>query len=397
MTTSPLRDVAQSLLDHRLAEIIESSMMRLIDDEPDYASTNLADLREQMERTLRLALARLAGEDIPSWLASAAYETGQLRANQGLELSSILHSFRIDLRVLWQAVIREGQDLGLTQDPAFVEALVQVWEAVEANIADVVEGYRYAADRANRRQEEVRAAAFDRLILEGERDESVVFEMSRILDLPTDGRYLCLVGNFRSPRPEILNSCLARLDQRSIRSHFSWVANELIGVVLLGENSVATTIRYLDELKRFTCGIFDVDGLDVVPRGLRLARTAIRGSNSAGFLLLRDRWTRAIATSDNELADSMIADVLAPIWALPSRAQEEFFETLQAFVSGDGTVADVAKRTFRHRNTVRKRFQELEDLTGLSLSRPRDITTLNVAFDIYKSRRSSQPVRAARI
>lgn len=390
MDAHPLRVVAQSLLDHRLPEIIESSMMRLIDDEPGYASTNLTELRNQMERTLQLALARLAGEEIPSWLASAAYENGQLRAHQGLELSSVLHSFRIDLRILWQAILQEGKELGFSHDQAFAESLLQVWEAVEANIADVVEGYRYAADRANRRLDEVRAAAFDRLILEGERDESVVFEMSRVLDLPVDGRYLCIVGNFRSPRPEILNSCLARLNQRSIRSHFNWVANELVGVVLLQDNSVITTIRYLEELQRFTCGVFDVQGLDAVPRGLRLARIATRGSTNSGILLLRHRWTLAMVTSDSELAESMIADVLSPIWSLPAHAREEIFETVEAFVSGDGSVADVAERTFRHRNTVRKRFQEIEELTGLSLSRPRDITTLNVAFDIYQSRRNAE-------
>ena len=393
MNPDLLRAVAQSLLDHRLSELTESSMMRLIDNEPDYASTNLPELRNQMERTLHLALARLAGGGIPSWLASAAYENGQLRANQGLELLSVLHSFRIDLRVLWQAIIREGEELGLADSRDFVESLVQVWEAVEANIADVVDGYRFAADRMNRRLDEVRAAAFDRLILEGEREESVVFEMSRILDLPADGRYRCIVGDFRSPRPEVLNSCVARLNQRSIRSHFNWVANELIGVVFLQDISVTTMVRYMEDLQRFTCGVFDVQGLEAVPRGLRLARTAIRGSNRPGILLLRDRWTFAMATSDSELADSMIADVLAPIWSLPAHDREAILETIEAFLAGDGSVADIAQRTFRHRNTVRKRLQATEELTGLSLSRPKDITTLNLAFDIYQSRQTSKPGR----
>jgi DNA-binding PucR family transcriptional regulator len=49
-------------------------------------------------------------------------------------------------------------------------------------------------------------------------------------------------------------------------------------------------------------------------------------------------------------------------------------------------VADISERTYRHRNTVRKRLQLLQDMTGLNLSLPRDVTTLSLAFDVYRER-----------
>src|SRR3954469_7797090 len=147
MGTDEIARVAQSVLETKVDHLVDMSMARLLEDEKGYQSINLADLRQQMQRTLTLALMRLSGQSIPPSLASAAYETGQLRAYQNLELSSVLHSFRIDLRVLWETLVEEAKALGVDASPQFLGGLVQVWEAVEANIADVVEGYRRAADR----------------------------------------------------------------------------------------------------------------------------------------------------------------------------------------------------------------------------------------------------------
>src|SRR3954454_15931201 len=94
MVTDEIGRVAQSLLETKVEHLIDLSVARLLEDETGYQSINLADLRQQMQRTLTLALMRLSGQSIPPSLASAAYETGQLRAYQNLELSSVLHSFR---------------------------------------------------------------------------------------------------------------------------------------------------------------------------------------------------------------------------------------------------------------------------------------------------------------
>jgi hypothetical protein len=382
MATDEIGRVAQSLLETKVEYLIDMSVARLLEDETGYQSINIADLRQQMQRTLTLALMRLSRLPIPSSLASAAYETGQLRAYQNLELSSVLHSFRIDLRILWETIVKEAKVLGLDTSPEFAEGLVEVWEAVEANIADVVEGYRRAADRVNRREEEIRGAAFERLLLDGERDDSVVAESSRALNFPIDGKYLCIVGAFPAPNPDVLNRTLARLNQRKISSHFSWEVGELVGVIQVPATA-EEALHHLDDLQRFTCGVFDVDSLKSVPRGIRLARAVIRGSDQPGVRHLRRSWRGAFASVDSELSDSLASHVFAPVEALPSADRNACFETLAAYVVSDGTVADISRITYRHRNTIRKRLQQLESVTGLDLSRPADITTMSLAYDAY--------------
>jgi hypothetical protein len=382
MATEQIARVARRLLENNLQDLIDVSTARLLDDENGYASINLADLRQQMERTLTLALMRLSGMPIPEGLSSAAYETGQLRAYQHLELSSVLHSFRIDLRTLWEAMVREGKTLELDGNPEFMEGLVEVWEAVEANIAEVVEGYRRATDRVSRRTEEIRSAAFERLLLEGEHDVSIVAEASKALDFPIPARYLCIVGVLPVPEPDLLNRLLARLNQRKVPSQFSWGLGELVGVIAI-RGSASETGQYLEELQRFACGVFDVDTLGSVPRGIRMARTAIRGRSQPGIRHLRQSWTAALTSADRELSECLVAAVLAPVEALPPIERDSCFETIAAYVVSDGSIADVAKITYRHRNTIRKRLQQVESLTGLDLSRPADITIMNLAYDAY--------------
>lgn len=383
--------VAKRLLDNKLDALIDESMARLLDDEKGYATINLADLRQQMERTLTLTLVRLSGMPIPSGLSSAAYETGQLRAYQSLELSSVLHSFRIDLRILWDAIVQEGKALGLDSNPRFVEGLVEVWEVVEVNVAEVVEGYRRANDRVSRRAEEIRSAAFERLLLDGEHDDTIVTEASKTLEFPMQNGYLCLAGVLAAPEPDLLNRVLARLNQKSIPSQFSWGYGELAGVIEL-RASVSDIVQNLEELQRFPCGIFDVGDLGSVPKGMRLARAAVRGrTKQQGIRHLRQSWIPAFTSVDGELSESLVATVLAPVESLPPTERDACLEILAAYVASDGSIADIATVTYRHRNTIRKRLHQIESMTGMDFSRPADITTISLAYEAY-----SRLTRAAR-
>src|ERR1700712_1637281 len=209
-TTSLIRSAARRLLDVRLPLIVDRAVEQTIRDEPTYSGGPVSrdDLRYHMDRTMRLALTRLVGDDIPDSLGSAALEVGRIRAHQNVALSSVLHAFRIDLKTLWEALIAEGHDLDAATRADFLErSSLMVWEAVEANTEEVVAGYQVA--RGNR--EEMRSAAFEQLLLDGDHQQSTVENASRMLGLPAAGHYVCLVGRFPIPRPELVAECADRL------------------------------------------------------------------------------------------------------------------------------------------------------------------------------------------
>jgi hypothetical protein len=247
-TTDAIRQAARRLLDIRLPEIIDRAVEQTIHDEPAYSAGPVSrdDLRYHMDRTMRLALTRLVGDDLPEGLGSAALDVGRIRAHQGVPLSSVLHAFRIDLKTLWEALIAEGRAVGVGTRADFLErSSLMVWETVELNTEEVVHGYQVA--QGNR--EGIRSAAFEQLLIDGDHHQPTVDNAARTLGLAAAGRYLCVVGAFPIPRPELVAECAARLDGSANAFYFNWFAQELRGIVDVGDgpSDIAAELAPLDE------------------------------------------------------------------------------------------------------------------------------------------------------
>lgn len=377
-----IRDVARLLLRERLEDLTDLAIARVLTDEPEYAQSRVSqsDLRRSMARTLALALTRVAGDEIPPELQTAASEVGRLRAEQGLSLPALLHSYRIDLRILWEAIIREGRASGFTPEEDLLESSIVVWEAVEANTAQVVDAYRRAREEISKSLDVLKSRAFERLVLVGESDVSAVRDAASRLDLLPDARYLVLVGADVPVDQAIVVGASARLSGRGLRSYFGWIGDTLTGVVLLAGRRPDDVVSALSGLEGWKCGAAVVEGLSAVPRGARLAGAVIPSLTRGGVHLLESNWPSVMVNSNEELARALADQVLGPLLALPENDRTAVFETLEAFVEGSGSVAEIAAQTLRHRNTVRNRLQTVERVTGLSLSSPRDVAAIALAM-----------------
>jgi hypothetical protein len=379
-TTMLIRSAARRLLNIRLPHIIERAVDQTIQDEPTYSGGPVSrdDLSYHMDRTMRLALTRLAGADIPDPLRSAALEVGRIRAHQNVPLSSVLHAFRIDLKTLWEALIAEGHALGVGTRAEFLErSSLMVWEVIEANTEEVVQGYQVA--RGNR--EEIRSAAFGQLLLDGDNHPSTVEDAARMLGLPAAGHYVCLVGAFPIPRPELVAECAERLENGGTAFYFNWFAQELRGIIHTSSWH-ADLIADLTPLSEHVCAVIDADGLAAVPRTIRLARMAVHGRSDPGVLRVRDNWLHAVTAANPELSKALHDAVFRPLATLTEHERNGILETVGDLVTHGGSIADIAARTYRHRNTVRKRLHVFTSLTGFDLSQTTDLATAAIAFTI---------------
>ena len=375
--------IALHLLESGLDELVAKAVACVQHEVAEYADSPVtrSDLLAHSRRTLALALTRLAGEPISPSIADAASEAGRSRAEQGLVLPALLQAFRIDLRILWEAIIAEGKACGLTTDAAFLDGCVRVWEAVEANTIDVVRAYRSVQLEREECEDVLRREAFNELLTDGERDPVAVLNAAKRLGLAGGSDFLVLVGDGVPSHHTVAGGVTARLSVHGFPSYFHWRGGELVGVVRLGRSTVDDAIPLLSLFERWSIGAHVVADLASVPRGVRLARAVIRCRPEPGIRLLGSTWVAAVASADHELAGAMADSVLAPLLALPEHSREAVFETLRAYVGGDGSVTEVAVQTYRHRNTVRNRLREAEQVTGLSLSRPRDIALLALALE----------------
>ncbi|MFF4033854.1 hypothetical protein ACFYZ2_29565 [Streptomyces sviceus] len=114
--------IARQLLVERLDELTSRALEQLEAEEAAYASAGRDPVqkREGMRRTLELALTRLAGGPVPGTVSRATEDVGRERAEQACPLTALMHSFQLDLRTLWEAVLAEGRAHGISADPDFL-------------------------------------------------------------------------------------------------------------------------------------------------------------------------------------------------------------------------------------------------------------------------------------
>ncbi|MDI3341581.1 MAG: helix-turn-helix domain-containing protein [Sphaerobacter sp.] len=74
------------------------------------------------------------------------------------------------------------------------------------------------------------------------------------------------------------------------------------------------------------------------------------------------------------------AALLGPLEAYDRRRHSELIETLEAYFSHGGALAEAAEELGIHRNTLSYRLQRIAELTGRDLSHPRDRLLLQVAL-----------------
>jgi DNA-binding PucR family transcriptional regulator len=69
---------------------------------------------------------------------------------------------------------------------------------------------------------------------------------------------------------------------------------------------------------------------------------------------------------------------------LPDEERRILFDTFRVWQDTDASLSEIAKRLICHPNTVRHRLRRIEKRTGRSLSRPRDVTELCLAFEVHR-------------
>jgi sugar diacid utilization regulator len=109
---------------------------------------------------------------------------------------------------------------------------------------------------------------------------------------------------------------------------------------------------------------------------------------------VRDNWLHAVTAANAELSEALHSAVFRPLDTLTGHERNGILETVGDLVAHGGTIADIAARTFRHRNTVRKRLSVFASLTGLDFAVTSDLATAAIAFAVEGSKSDRTDARA---
>jgi DNA-binding PucR family transcriptional regulator len=90
------------------------------------------------------------------------------------------------------------------------------------------------------------------------------------------------------------------------------------------------------------------------------------------------------AVSAPEVMVSLAAPIIECFAELPDNERETLFDTFKVWLDNDGSLRTAGEQMFCHANTVRYRLHRIEQRTGRSLSKPRDIAELSLAFEVRR-------------
>jgi DNA-binding PucR family transcriptional regulator len=128
------------------------------------------------------------------------------------------------------------------------------------------------------------------------------------------------------------------------------------------------------------------DDLRDTPQAFHLAKVTLRSrANRACRVAVFDGSILATAAvSAPEVMIKSVATVLNGFDDLGEEERELLFETFRIWQDSDASVRATAEALICHPNTVRYRLRRIEQRTGRSLSRPRDIAELCLAFEVQR-------------
>ncbi|MFC9556657.1 PucR family transcriptional regulator [Rhodococcus sp. NPDC056960] len=316
---------------------------------------------------------------------SAAEATGTARALDGVPLPAVMAAYRIGLRFMWETTVTEAKTSGVPLE-TILSATSQILVAQDMFTQAMTDAYRHQQTIQVLSREEERSALVEALLFRRITDTQSLWETADILRLPTTGPYVVVAAQVPTIGKLGLPEIASKLDVRDIRSAWRLLPDLQVGIVFLRRPDILRElIDVLDTVASSRVGISPQFGdLNETSEALRLARIAIGERPSSDSLItVFDGSALAIAAvSAPETMKRIGKSVLGRIDDLPPEERRILLDTFAAWLDAGGSANETAAKIYCHPNTVRHRLRRIEEWTGRSLSRPRDIAELCLAFEI---------------
>lgn len=381
-TTSKRVESVRPLAEHlerRLPALTEHLVELIRAEERAYREAPpevIADLRRSCQENLTAVVDDLAGKG--TFRVDAPKDTARRRAEQGVPLSSVLHAYRLGLRVIWEA-------LGEADEPRAVllDAVGRLWTILDTYSEAVAGAYQDTLVELARRDERRRTLLLDNLLDGREPTGELRAQLAPALGLPERGPFVAVSADVPRPGEEGLPQADKALRGTGIRSAWRLRADEQIGVVAL-DQPADTVQAVLRSIAVARAGISPAYGdLRETGRARVLAGVARRSipSGGRGVTTLDAQPLGALVAAAPELAQYLARTVLGPLLDLEPNERVLLLDTLKAWVDGGGSPSEAARLLFCHRNTVRNRLHRIEELTGRSVVDPRSLVELCAAAE----------------
>ena len=276
----------------------------------------------------------------------------------------------------------------LRPGPMPADTEVRISRFAELIAIVLVAGYRDEQKRQLLAEGSQRLSLVDALLEGRAFDDWSLREVADSLRLPINGPFVVVAAQAPTVGDEPLCEIESKLRSIDIFSAWRLLPDLQVGIVHV--KSKQKLDRVVALMSRTTTARVGVSAafkdLRDTPRAVHVARVMLRGrADSTSSVAVFDGSILATAAvSAPEVMIRTVGTALDGFGDLPDDEREMLFETFRAWQDNDASVCGAAERLFCHPNTVRHRLRRIEKHTGRSLSRPRDVAELCLAFEVHR-------------
>src|ERR1700759_2678151 len=366
-----------------LGKAMADLLCREIDAYRDGSVVSKDQVAESCVANVTFIFESLAGNDDAD--VAPAAQTGTARALAGVPLPAVMTAYRIGFRFMWENTLATAREAAIPTE-SILDATARVFFAQDTFTQAMASAYRQQLTAQILEQEEERSALVEALLSRRITDTQRLWEAADLLRLPTTGPYVVVAAELPAIGKLGLPAIENKLDTRDIRSAWRLLSDLHVGIVHVRvSDTVSTLISVLRQAATVRVGISPpFHDLAETSDALRFARLAVTAKPSADSLVtvFDDTPLAIAAVSAPAVMAKIRSSVLRRLNELPPAERTILLDTFQAWFEAGGSTNDTAEKIFCHPNTVRHRLRRIEELTSRSLSRPKDIAELCLAFEI---------------
>ncbi|MDT5046411.1 MAG: hypothetical protein QOG75_2264, partial [Mycobacterium sp.] len=276
----------------------------------------------------------------------------------------------------------------LQPGPMPADTEVRISRFAELIATALVAGYRDEQKQQLLAEGSQRLSLVDALLEGRAFDEWSLREVAGSLRLPINGPFVVAAAQVPTGGDEPLREIESKLRSLDIFSAWRLLPDVQVGIVhVKSDQQLDRVVALLSRTTTARVGVSAAFGdLRDTPRALHVARVMLRGpTDSTSSVAVFDGSILATAAvSAPQVMVQTVGAALDGFGDLPDEEREMLFETFRVWQDTDASVNTAAERLFCHPNTVRHRLRRIEKRTGRSLSRPRDVAELCLAFEVHR-------------
>ena len=319
---------------------------------------------------------------------ASATHTGVVQARRKMALSSLIEFHRIAFRRLWDVVANEAAKHAEIDGEALHSLTMKLHAAEDLFMSAMVAGYREEQRQQLLSETSHRARMIDSLLHGGLLDDWSLWEVASLLRLPSSGPFVVIATEVRTVGAEALPEIESKLHSLDVYSAWRLFPDVQVGIVhAKSDQHLDKVLALISRMAADRVGVSArFDDLRDTPRALHFAKVTLRGGadRQSKVAVFDGSILATAAVSAPEVMTKSVGTALECFYDLSHDEREILFETFRVWQEIDASVRATAEVLMCHPNTVRHRLRRIERRTGRSLSRPRDVAELCLAFEVHR-------------